>query len=59
MANNKQYLEPAAAPEASGDYRAVRRLLRRSGIAPENSAAKIGAIVDLGSAGLNGATSEI
>ena len=51
--------DPAAALEASGDYRVLRKLSRRREFAAEDGAVKRGVILDIETTGLNATTDEI
>jgi DNA polymerase-3 subunit epsilon len=57
--NDKQALDPAAALEASGDYRVLRKLPRRRAFSAEEGPAKLGVVLDIETTGLNAATDEI
>ena len=59
MDNDKHALDPAAALEASGDYRVLRKLPRRREFVPEDGAVKLGVILDIETTGLNSGTDEI
>jgi DNA polymerase-3 subunit epsilon len=59
MDNDKHPSDTAAALEASGDYRVLRKLPRRRDFAPEDGAVRLGAILDIETTGLGAATDEI
>jgi len=59
MDNDKHALDPAAALEASGDYRVLRKLPRRRDFAPEDGAIRLGVVLDIETTGLDAAADEI
>jgi DNA polymerase III subunit epsilon len=59
MDNDKHAPDAAAALEASGDYRVLRKLARRKEFSAENGPVKLGVILDIETTGLNAASDEI